>query len=185
MTVPLEVQRQKSCAQEQGQGPATGEPPPHGERSQGVAPKEQGDGGVQRRGINEFPRHRAIPRADRDRLRMLIRALNRPEVWQTLLKQSATKLEKGMPTGGLEPHDRSHWYLNQRVYQFRQVGDCWIYGAPQNGSIASRSMLATLSGDLCLLFGLGLLLLPLLAVELSRPGICVWELSSCCSAWCW
>ena len=30
-------------------------------------------------------------------------------------------------------------------------------------------MLATLSGDVCLLFGLALLLLPLLAVELSRP----------------
>ena len=79
----LEVQRQESCAQEQGQGPATGEPPPHGERSQRIAPEKQGDGGVQRRGwINKFPRHRAIPRADRDRLRMLIRALNRPEVWQ-------------------------------------------------------------------------------------------------------
>ena len=35
-------------------------------------------------------------------------------------------------------------------------------------------MLATLSGDLCLLFGLGLLLLPLLAVELSRPRDGVW-----------
>ena len=42
------------------------------------------------------------------------------------------------------------------------------------GSIARRSMLATLSGDLCLLFGLGLLLLPLLAVELSRPRDGVW-----------
>ena len=41
-------------------------------------------------------------------------------------------------------------------------------------SIAERSMLATLSGDLCLLFGLGLLLLPLLAVELSRPRDGVW-----------
>ena len=35
-------------------------------------------------------------------------------------------------------------------------------------------MLATLSGDLCLLFGLALLLLPLLAVELSRPRDGVW-----------
>ncbi len=35
-------------------------------------------------------------------------------------------------------------------------------------------MLATLSGDLCLLFGLGVLLLPLLAVELSRPRDGVW-----------
>ena len=35
-------------------------------------------------------------------------------------------------------------------------------------------MLATLSGDLCLLLGLGLLLLPLLAVELSRPRDAVW-----------
>ena len=42
------------------------------------------------------------------------------------------------------------------------------------GSIARWSMLATLSGDLCLLFGLGLLLLPLLAVELSRPRDGVW-----------
>ena len=35
-------------------------------------------------------------------------------------------------------------------------------------------MLATLSGDVCLLFGLALLLLPLLAVELSRPRDGVW-----------
>ena len=35
-------------------------------------------------------------------------------------------------------------------------------------------MLATLSGDLCLIFGLALLLLPLLAVELSRPRDGVW-----------
>ena len=35
-------------------------------------------------------------------------------------------------------------------------------------------MLATLSGDICLLFGLALLLLPLLAVELSRPRDGVW-----------
>ena len=35
-------------------------------------------------------------------------------------------------------------------------------------------MLATLSGDLCLLLGLALLLLPLLAVELSRPRDGVW-----------
>ena len=35
-------------------------------------------------------------------------------------------------------------------------------------------MLATLSGDLCLLFGLALLMLPLLAVELSRPRDAVW-----------
>ena len=35
-------------------------------------------------------------------------------------------------------------------------------------------MLATLSGDLCLLFGLALLLLPLMAVELSRPRDGVW-----------
>ncbi|MGB1621273.1 MAG: Ycf66 family protein [Synechococcus sp.] len=35
-------------------------------------------------------------------------------------------------------------------------------------------MLATLSGDLCLLVGLGLLLLPLLAVPLSRPRDGVW-----------
>ncbi len=35
-------------------------------------------------------------------------------------------------------------------------------------------MLATLSGDLCLLFGLGVLLLPLLAVELSRPRDGLW-----------
>ena len=35
-------------------------------------------------------------------------------------------------------------------------------------------MLATLSGDLCLLFGLSLLLLPLLAVELSRPRDGAW-----------
>ena len=35
-------------------------------------------------------------------------------------------------------------------------------------------MLATLSGDLCLLFGLALLLVPLLAVELSRPRDGVW-----------
>ncbi|MAR07917.1 MAG: hypothetical protein CL862_12560 [Cyanobium sp. NAT70] len=35
-------------------------------------------------------------------------------------------------------------------------------------------MLATLSGDLCLLFGLALLLLPLLATELSRPRDGVW-----------
>ena len=35
-------------------------------------------------------------------------------------------------------------------------------------------MLATLSGDLCLLLGLGLLLLPLLAVELSRPRDGIW-----------
>ena len=41
-------------------------------------------------------------------------------------------------------------------------------------AIARRSMLATLSGDLCLLFGLALLLLPLLAVELSRPRDGVW-----------
>ena len=42
------------------------------------------------------------------------------------------------------------------------------------GTIARQSMLAILSGDLCLLFGLGLLLLPLLAVELSRPRDGVW-----------
>ena len=35
-------------------------------------------------------------------------------------------------------------------------------------------MLATLSGDLCLLLGLALLLLPLLAVELSRPRDGAW-----------
>ena len=35
-------------------------------------------------------------------------------------------------------------------------------------------MLATLSGDICLLFGLALLLLPLMAVELSRPRDGVW-----------
>ena len=35
-------------------------------------------------------------------------------------------------------------------------------------------MLATLSGDFCLLLGLALLLLPLLAVELSRPRDGVW-----------
>ena len=35
-------------------------------------------------------------------------------------------------------------------------------------------MLATLSGDLCLIFGMVLLLLPLLAVELSRPRDGVW-----------
>ena len=35
-------------------------------------------------------------------------------------------------------------------------------------------MLATLSGDLCLLFGLAVLLLPLLAVELSRPRDGIW-----------
>ena len=35
-------------------------------------------------------------------------------------------------------------------------------------------MLATLSGDICLLFGLALLLLPLLAVELSRPRDGAW-----------
>ena len=35
-------------------------------------------------------------------------------------------------------------------------------------------MLATLSGDICLLFGLALLLLPLLAAELSRPRDGVW-----------
>ena len=35
-------------------------------------------------------------------------------------------------------------------------------------------MLATLSGDVCLLFGLALLLLPLLAVELGRPQDGVW-----------
>ena len=36
------------------------------------------------------------------------------------------------------------------------------------------AMLATLSGDVCLLFGLALLMLPLLAVELSRPRDGVW-----------
>ena len=35
-------------------------------------------------------------------------------------------------------------------------------------------MLATLSGDLCLIFGLALLFLPLLAVELSRPRDGFW-----------
>ena len=35
-------------------------------------------------------------------------------------------------------------------------------------------MLATISGDLCLLLGFSLLLLPLLAVELSRPRDGVW-----------
>ena len=35
-------------------------------------------------------------------------------------------------------------------------------------------MLSTISGDLCLLFGLALLLLPLLAVELSRPRDGAW-----------
>ena len=35
-------------------------------------------------------------------------------------------------------------------------------------------MLATLSGDLCLVAGLALLLLPLLAVQLSRPRDGVW-----------
>ena len=46
-------------------------------------------------------------------------------------------------------------------------------------------MLATLSGDLCLLFGLGLLLLPLLAVELSRPAMASGALWCFFSAWCW
>ena len=35
-------------------------------------------------------------------------------------------------------------------------------------------MLSTISGDICLLFGLALLLLPLLAVELSRPRDGAW-----------
>ena len=35
-------------------------------------------------------------------------------------------------------------------------------------------MLATLTGDLCLLVGLAVLLLPLLATELSRPRDGVW-----------
>ena len=35
-------------------------------------------------------------------------------------------------------------------------------------------MLSTISGDICLLFGLSLLLLPLLAVELSRPRDGAW-----------
>ena len=40
--------------------------------------------------------------------------------------------------------------------------------------VIGEQMLATLSGDLCLLFGLGVLLLPLLAVELSRPRDGLW-----------
>ena len=40
--------------------------------------------------------------------------------------------------------------------------------------VMGEQMLATLSGDLCLLFGLGVLLLPLLAVELSRPRDGLW-----------
>ena len=38
----------------------------------------------------------------------------------------------------------------------------------------SIRMLATISGDICLMFGLALLLLPLLAVELSRPRDGLW-----------
>ena len=37
-------------------------------------------------------------------------------------QHSVAKLEKELPTGDLNPHDQSHWYLNQRVYQFRQMG---------------------------------------------------------------
>ena len=44
----------------------------------------------------------------------------------------------------------------------------------QNEDRSVSQMLATLSGDLCLLLGLALLLLPLLAVELSRPRDGVW-----------
>ena len=46
--------------------------------------------------------------------------------------------------------------------------------APEWVQTATLRMLATLSGDLCLLLGLALLLLPLLAVELSRPRDGVW-----------
>ena len=53
--------------------------------------------------------------------------------------------------GAINPADPSGWGIN------RSIG-----------------MLATLSGDLCLLLGLGLLLLPLLAVELSRPRDGIW-----------
>ena len=46
--------------------------------------------------------------------------------------------------------------------------------APEWEQTATPLMLATLSGDLCLLLGLALLLLPLLAVELRRPRDRVW-----------
>ena len=54
------------------------------------------------------------------------------------------------------------------------MGATQSYGSFRMGNDRSIGMLATLSGDLCLLLGLGLLLLPLLAVELSRPRDGIW-----------
>ena len=89
----------------------------------------------------------------------------------------------GCPPGDLNPHDLSHWNLNPARLPIPpggpkatlESGGCppaaW---ASQNGPNRLPAMLANVGGSLALVLGLGVLLLPLLAPELSRPRDAAW-----------
>ncbi len=106
------------------------------------------------------------------------------------------------PPGDLNPHDRSHWNLNparlpippdgpidqlnhaswrtpsikpSHLDQARHLNqDSPLSDQHNEGHSPQPLMVATLAGLGALLLGLALLLLPLLATELSRPGDSAW-----------